>query len=177
MVKSKTQSAYQQVVVSLINNARQSGSFIFKVDPNIGAVKSLSNVTSSVPSIPGLYFCFCRETTKVNEHSFDINHQHYTLLYFGKAGHKKNGELTKQKLKERLNNVISDSSRNLKDVKRAIYWEIILNELRENEFLVIWIGSESNCVSDEQTIYSALKSNKHTYPFLNKKLGRRKEKL
>jgi hypothetical protein len=98
-------------------------------------------------------------------------------LYFGKAGHKKNGELTKQKLKERLNNVISDSSRNLKDVKRAIYWEIILNELRENEFLVIWIGSESNCVSDEQTIYSALKSNKHTYPFLNKKLGRRKEKL
>ena len=37
------------------------------------------------------------------------------------------GSFTEQGLNGRLNNVISDQSIKLKDLKRAKYWEIILN--------------------------------------------------
>lgn len=172
MVKKSIDSDYQKTLVGLIENSDIKGSFVFKRNHESGPVKTLKTATTSVPSIPGLYFVFCKIENNINDHSFTINKTSYSLLYFGKAGQKKNGQITKQKLNERLNNVISDSSRNLKDVKRGVYWNIILNEMNKDEFYVIWIATKENCVKDEMMIYDALKKGNHTYPALNKKLGR-----
>ena len=172
MIKNNIDSVYQKTLVRLIENSDNKGSFIFKRDHESGPVKTLKTATTSVPSIPGLYFVFCKGENNINDHTFTINKNPYSLLYFGKAGQKKNGQITRQKLNERLNNVISDSSRNLKDVKRGVYWNIILNEMNKDELYVIWIATKENCVKDEIMIYDALKNGNHNYPILNKKLGR-----
>jgi hypothetical protein len=172
MIKLTNDSVYQKTIIHLINGATNKGSFIFKANDESGPVIALRKATSSVPSIPGLYFAFCKDDKLMNEHTFTIEEISYTLLYFGKAGQKKNGQITKQKLNERLNNVISNSSRKLKDVKRGVYWNIILNELNKEELFVIWVGTNENCVTHETMIYDALKNGNHIFPILNKKLGR-----
>ena len=176
MIKNTIDKVYQKTIIYLIQNATNKGSFIFKANDESGPVETLKKATISVPSLPGLYFAFCKEDNTNNEHTFKIHKISYTLLYFGKAGQKKNGQITKQKLNERLNNVISDSKRNLKDVKRGVYWNIILNELGKEELYVIWISTNKNCVTEETSIYNALKKGNHMLPFLNKKLGRKKKK-
>lgn len=172
MIKNTINSVYQNTIVGLIQNATNKGSFIFKANDGSDPVKALKNATISVPSVPGLYFAFCNDENVMNEHTFTIDEISYTLLYFGKAGQRKNGQITGQKLYKRLNNVVSDSIRNLYDVKRGVYWDIILNELNKEELFVIWIATKENCVKDETMIYDALKNGNHTYPILNKKLGR-----
>lgn len=173
MIKNAVDSFYQKIIVHLIQSAKYKGTFIFKANEEYGPVKTLKMATNSVPSIPGLYFTFCKEDYAINEHTFEIEKNLYSLIYFGKAGQKKNGQITMQKLNERLNNVISDSTRNLKDVKRGIYWSMILNELNKKELFVIWVATNENCVTDETSIYEAIKKGNHTLPYLNKKRGRK----
>lgn len=168
------ETEFQNTVIDLINNSKAKGDFIFKVEQNIGATKSLANQSKSVLNVPGIYFLFCETDDLHSEHTFKINDKFYNLLYFGKAGQKKDGSINKtQQLYDRINNVISDSKRGLKDVKRGIYWELILKELNKEYFKIIWIETNKNCVTDENLIYWSLKTNNIEYPYLNKKLGRK----
>jgi len=168
-------TGFQNTVINLINNAKAKGDFIFKVENIIGATKSLAIQSKSVLNVPGIYFLFCETDDLHSEHTFKINDGFFNLLYFGKAGQKKDGSVNKtQQLYDRINNVISDSKRGLKDVKRGIYWEMILKELNKECFKIIWIETNENCVTDENTIYESLRRNKIESPFLNKKLGRKK---
>jgi hypothetical protein len=166
-------SKYQHLISTIINNTKKRGDFIFKINETIGAIKSLSLQSSNVPNTPGLYFLFC-ETEEFNDpHVFDIHNKKYSLLYFGKAGQKKDGTRVKQGLNGRINNVISDSKRNLKDIPRAKYWEIIMKELSKDNFMIIWVETTVNCVEIEESIYDILKIQNITYPFLNKKRGKK----
>lgn len=168
------ETEFQNTIINLINNAKSKGDFIFKVEKLIGATKSLAIQSKSVPNVPGIYFLFSEAENLHSEHTFKINGILHNLLYFGKAGQKKDGTLNKsQQLYKRINNVISDSTRGLKDVKRGIYWEIILKELNKEYFKVIWIETNFNCVTDENTIYESLNKNRIEYPYLNKILGRK----
>lgn len=167
-------TGYQDLIINLVNNAKSNGDFIFKVEKLIGATKSLAIQSKSVPNVPGIYFLFSEAENLHGEHTFKINGILYNLLYFGKAGQKKDGTLNKtQQLYNRINNVTSDSTRGLKDVKRGIYWETILKELNKEYFKIIWIETNINCVTDENAIYTSLKKNRIEYPYLNKVLGRK----
>ena len=164
---------FQKIIVNLIEGAKSRGQFIFKVNEIDGANKSLSDQSKSVPNVPGIYFLFCENANIENDHTFKINGINHTLLYFGKAGQNKDGALTNQKLRGRINNVTSDSTRNLKDIKRGVYWELILKELNTEYFRIIWIETNENCVKDEGSIYATLKKDGIEYPYLNKKLGKK----
>jgi hypothetical protein len=175
MFKIVHNSKYQHLISNIINHSKKRGNFIFSINKNIGAIKSLSLQSINVPNTPGLYFLFC-ETENINDpHVFEIYNKKHSLLYFGKAGQKKDGAIVKQGLKGRLNNVITDSKRKLKDVPRAKYWEVILNELSKTSLMILWVETSDNCVELEETIYEALGSDNITYPFLNKKRGKSKK--
>ena len=72
--------------------------------------------------------------------------------------------------------MISDSSRNLKDIKRAKYWEIIMNEKNISILRIVCFICE-NPSQIEESIYNELDISNKLYPFLNKKRGRNKKKL
>lgn len=173
MIKKLHENRYQEIVLNIYNRSENKGHFIFNIDQNIGAIKSLFAQSSNVPNCAGLYFVFCENQQNENPHLFEIFNKKYSLIYFGKAGQNKDGSFVKQGLNGRLNNVISDSNRNLKDVKRAKYWEIILDELKKDQLLVIWIETIGNCVLDEESIYDVLKAENIVYPLLNKKRGKK----
>lgn len=171
-ISSNQKTYFHQAVISLVNNSDEKGDFIFKVDAHQGAVKSLRNQSNGVADVAGLYFVFIEHSEPNDLHSFIINQNPYSLIYFGKAGQKSDGTHVKQKLKGRINNVVSVASRNLKDINRGEYWKIILDELSKDKFLIVWMKSNESCVSDEKSIYDALNQGNLEYPYLNKRLGR-----
>ena len=133
-------------------------------------------MTKGIKNSPGIYLVFCREeiSKEYNHLRVSINSTSYTLLYFGKAGGKtKAGKLLTQGLSGRINNVVSDRTRNLKDVRRGKYWKAIMNEFLISSFLVVYNYNEFP-LSVEQTIYNYLNNNKLKYPLMNKELGRGK---
>jgi len=171
-IRSHQETLFHKTVLSLINDSEIKGNFIFKVNKSLGANKSLKEQSQSVADVAGLYFVFVKNQNEDSMHSFTINNELLSLIYFGKAGQKADGTYVKQKLKGRINNVVSDSSKNLKDIKRGEYWEIILKDLNKSELYIIWMKSKINCVKDEQLIYSALGKESMEYPILNSRLGR-----
>lgn len=173
MIKKIHDNCFQDIVLKIYNKSKNKGYFFFNIDQNMGAIKSLATQSCYVPNCAGLYFVFCENEQNENPHLFEILEKKYSIIYFGKAGQNKDGSFVKQGLNGRLNNVISDSKRNLKDVKRAKYWEIILDELKKDEFLVIWIETIENCVLEEESIYDVLKAENISYPLLNKKRGKK----
>lgn len=147
--------------------------FNFKRNSN-SPIRHLKEQTVAVPESAGLYLVFCPYSFKqVEGHlKFTINGELFSLLYFGKAGGiTKGGKIIKQGLKGRLNNVTSDSQRNLIDVKRAVYWDLIMNEYLIDNFC-IYFSLNDNPQELEDAIYFFLDNNSKSYPLMNKKRGR-----
>ena len=104
--------------------------------------------------------------------NYEIELERNELLYFGKAGGLTNkGRIIIQGLKGRINNVISDSSRNLKDIKRANYWNIVMNDFNFIKFIIIYYEHDNPQVV-ENTIYNFLDESNLKYPLMNKRRGR-----
>ena len=173
MINKLRNNRFQETILNIYEKSKRVGYFKFKIDHTLGAINSLSLQSSNVPNCAGLYFVFCENNESDNPHIFEILKKEYSLIYFGKAGQFKDGSFTEQGLNGRLNNVTSDTSRKLKDIKRAKYWEIILNELKKDKFLIIWVETRENCVLEEDSIYDVLKADNISYPFLNKKRGKK----
>lgn len=144
---------------------------------NIDPVRYLKEQTSMVPNTPGLYLVFRKiqdgeDFTDFSHLNYLIESEHYELLYFGKAGgFTKNGKYIVQGLNGRINNVVSDSRRNLKDIKRAKYWNTIMIEFNFIELKVLY-SEQPNPQAFENTIYNFLDNNNLKYPLMNKKRGR-----
>ncbi|MEY2921460.1 MAG: hypothetical protein RL108_69 [Bacteroidota bacterium] len=140
--------------------------------------KRLLEVTKEVPDEPGLYLVFSEKKIDLKEKShlyFLIEGLDVELLYFGKAGGVSNtGSTFTQGLKGRINNVISDSSRNLKDVRRGIYWNLEMLDNNESR-LIVYYALFENPIQLEKAVYQYLESNSLLYPRMNKKLGRKKK--
>jgi hypothetical protein len=167
-------------MITLINKILESNkqnSFEFHSN-TIHPVRHLKEQTRKVPENPGLYLVFTQNSKAVSNSkeahlNFQLNNMNHELLYFGKAGGvTANGKLIKQGLNGRINNVVSESSRNLKDIKRANYWNIIMNELEVKKFKVLYTENP-NHQALEDTIYDFLDQNKLKYPLMNKKRGRK----
>jgi hypothetical protein len=104
--------------------------------------------------------------------NYKIDLEWHELVYFGKAGGVfKDGKPISQGLNGRINNVISDSSRNLKDIKRANYWNIVMNDHHFEKFTVIYFEHD-NPQDIENTIYNFLGEGNKKYALMNKKRGR-----
>lgn len=164
----------------LINDIIQLGVenyFNFKFNTD-NPVRHLKEQTAKVPNTPGLYLIFRKrgfgeDFTDFPHLNYIIEDENYELLYFGKAGGlTKNGKYILQGLNGRINNVVSESSRNLKDIRRAKYWNIIMKEFNFPEFRVIF-SEDTNPQNNENKIYNFLDSNNLKYPLMNKKRGRR----
>ncbi len=153
---------------------------IFSFNSNsINPVEELKKSTINVPNTPGLYFVFVKGFfyEDLNHLIFSFKDDEYSLMYFGKAGGvTKEGKIIEQGLIKRINNVISNSKRGIKNMSRANYWELIMKENKIDNFIVIYV--EVNEPSNvERDIYNYLKSGKLDYPYLNGKLGRPKKTL
>ncbi len=140
---------------------------------NLNPITALKLKTSHIPNNAGLYFVFCDENINPKQHlSFLIKNKTKNLIYFGKAGGlKKDGIKIKQGLNGRINNVVSDSLLKLKDIKRAKYWTIIMDNYKIQKLFVYCIEMD-NPILTENKIYELLNVNNLEYPLLNKKLGR-----
>jgi hypothetical protein len=165
------------MVMEIIENILKKELIIFDFEKSDSAINKLKEQTKNVPNIPGLYFVFCKDKFDETYSHLELNLDNttHTLLYFGKAGGiTYEGKKLKQGLNGRLNNVISDSSRNLKDIKRAKYWEIIMNERNISILRIVCFICE-NPSQIEESIYNELDISNKLYPFLNKKRGRNKK--
>ena len=165
----------QELIINIIEN-KVNNSFQFNCNEN-NPVNHLRVQTIAVPNSSGLYLVFfkrrdeelCDNCAHLN---YQIKLQLNELVYFGKAGGvTKNGKVIRQGLRGRINNVISDSSRNLKDVKRANYWNIVMNERGFEKFTIIYFEHE-NPQNLENIIYNFLDEGNYKYPLLNKRRGR-----
>lgn len=160
-------------ISNLIKNTKNNN-FIFtktKDDPT----KHLNERTKSVPNVAGLYLVFCRENLCSNDKHliYNIEEIKHTLLYFGKAGGKtKSGKIINQGLNGRINNVVSDSSRKLKDIRRADYWNIFITENNIDNLYVFYFCHDEPA-KIEDIIYNYLDDNSLMYPLMNKKRGRK----
>ncbi len=166
------------IEMEIIENILKDKILIFEFEKSDSAVHKLKEQTKNIPNLSGLYFVFCQEKLdeKFKHLEFNLVDLTHTLLYFGKAGGVTlKGNKLKQGLKGRLNNVISDSSRNLKDIKRAKYWEIIMDENNISILRIVCFLSD-NPSQIEESIYNELDKSNKIYPFLNKKRGRNKKK-
>ena len=140
---------------------------------NYNPIHILKNQTRNIANDAGLYLVFCKEDINPEEKHllYNINDIKYTLVYFGKAGGiTKSGKKLVQGLNGRINNVISDSSRNLKDVKRGEYWKIVMEDNKISKLYIFCLKNE-NPTQIEDSIYEDLGEKK--YPLMNKKRGRR----
>jgi hypothetical protein len=164
----------QNLINKIIDN-KGNNYFEFYCNSN-NPVMHLKEQTKSVPNRSGLYLVF----SKINTESFkNCAHLNYEielewneLLYFGKAGGLTNkGRNIIQGLNGRINNVISDSSRNLKDIRRANYWNIVMNDFNFEKFTIIYI-EHKNPQEIENFIYNFLDENNRKYPLMNKRRGR-----
>ena len=165
-----------QLVNKLIQN---NGANNFEFTSNTShPVRHLKEQTKTVPEKPGLYLVFTQNSKAVSNSkeahlNYQLNNMNYELLYFGKAGGvTAKGKTIKQGLNGRINNVVSESSRSLEDIKRADYWNIIMNELEVKKFKVLYTENP-NPQELEDTIYDFLDQNKLKYPLMNKKRGRK----
>jgi hypothetical protein len=150
----------------------------FEFKPGTGDPdRTLKNATEFIPDDKsGIYLVFAAiELSDTETHNiYKIDEKPYTLCYFGKGGGvSRNGKEFKQKLKGRINNVVSDSSRKLKDLKRGRYWALILEEIKADSFLVFCQYHE-NPGDVEDKIYKEFESQRLAYPIMNKKRGRKK---
>lgn len=162
----------QELVLNIINTNHNNLFVYNRLSEN--SVKHLKIQSNLVPNTAGLYLVFCRENIyKANSHlKFEINNINHTLLYFGKAGGTTHsGKIITQGLNGRINNVVSDSKRNLKDVKRANYWTIVMTEYQIETLYVIYYPYQAP-QSLENIIYNFLDVNNLVYPLMNKKRGR-----
>lgn len=163
----------EKEILSIINSSKEK-KFIFNKLTN-SPTKQLVEKTKSVPNVAGLYLVFCKEDLCSNEKHliYSIDETNYTLLYFGKAGGKTmSGKIINQGLNGRINNVVSDSIRKLKDIKRADYWEIFMVENNiENFHVFYFVNDEPTKI--ENLIYKHLDDNSLMYPLMNKKRGRK----
>ena len=162
----------------LINNIikkRENNSFEFFCNENMPTVH-LRNQTTEVPNRPGLYLVFTRrKNDQFCENCAHLNYQiegiWNELVYFGKAGGvTQRGIILRQGLRGRINNVVSDSSRNLTDIRRANYWNIVMNEYHFEKFTIIYV-EHINPQEIERKIYNFLDEGKYKYPLLNKRRG------
>jgi hypothetical protein len=161
----------EDLIRKIVNN-KGKNYFEFN-NNNENPVKYLKEQTKSVPNTAGLYLVFTKKNNNEFKHlNFEIENDLHQLLYFGKAGGlTKKGKSIRQGLNGRINNVISDSKLNLKDVKRAIYWERIMNEFKFNKLTIIYF-EDKNPQELENKIYSFLDKEEKRYPLMNKKRGR-----
>ncbi|MEI8085106.1 MAG: hypothetical protein WCG93_02700 [Paludibacter sp.] len=162
------------VINELLHESDDNLSFYFHQSEDY-QTKNLQNATRYIPNSAGLYLVFSEKTT-LGDHShltYTINNKEYELCYFGKAGGTtKQGKLLAQGLNGRINNVVSDRSLNLKDIKRAKYWNIIMQNHDIDKFYVrcIQIVEPQN---NEDEIYFELDSKNLKYPLMNKYRGRK----
>jgi len=140
-------------------------------------IDHLKEQSAIVPNESGIYLVFTEKksnlsTDNCNHLIYEIENNLYELLYFGKAGGTtQNGKKIIQGLNGRINNVVSDKHRNLKDENRANYWNIIMNEFNINELLIIY-KLHNNPIEVENSIYDFLDKYNLKYPLINKKRGR-----
>jgi|688.fasta_scaffold190383_2 cytoplasmic iron level regulating protein YaaA (DUF328/UPF0246 family) len=140
------------------------------------SVKNLKKATKLVPNLSGIYLVFSEGLSESNHLNFKISDKNYSLLYFGKAGGITNsGRVIIQGLNSRINNVVSDSTRGLKDVKRAKYWNELMLEFGI-EKLYVFCNIHDNPQQLENIIYGYLDNNNLEYPLMNKKRGRLSKK-
>ena len=171
LIKYKMEQLINDIIESLGNNY-----FEFRFNSS-NPVRHLKEQTALVPNTPGLYLVFRKigngeDFTNFSHLNYLIESEYYELLYFGKAGGlTKDGKYIVQGLNGRINNVVSDSSRKLKDIKRARYWNTIMNEFNFIEFRVIF-SEQPNPQAFENIIYNFLDNNNLKYPLMNKKRGR-----
>lgn len=164
-----------QLINQIIEN-KGNNHFEFNGHPS-NPVKHLKEQSKAVPNTAGLYLVFTpqksQEVCKNCAHLyFNIAGQPHELLYFGKAGgFTKTGKVITQGLNGRINNVVSESSRNLKDVKRGAYWNIVMNEFNFQKLTIIYF-QHNNPQTLEDVIYSFLDGNNLKYPLMNKRRGR-----
>lgn len=161
----------KNIISNIINNCSEDRFELFREVAN--PILHLKEQSASVPNKPGLYLIFCSNDfyTENNHLNFEIDNKQYSLLYFGKAGGiTQKGKLIKQGLIGRINNVTSDSSRNVKDMKRGKYWNVIMSEFGIGSMLLIYFEND-NPQSIEDEIYAFLDNNGGNYPLLNKKRG------
>jgi hypothetical protein len=160
----------KDIINTIIKN-KNNKYFEFELNED-NPVKTLKNATELVTNFPGIYLVFSEGLAKSNHLNFKIFDKNYYLLYFGKAGGITNsGKVISQGLKNRINNVVSDSNRGLKDIKRARYWSIIMLEFGIEKLYVI-THVYKNPQKLENLIYEYLDNNKLEYPLMNKKRGR-----
>ena len=165
----------QELIINIIENTGNNY-FEFNCNEN-NPVNHLREQTNAVPNSSGLYLVFSkRRNEEFCENCAHLNYQIVLewneLVYFGKAGGVTgNGKVIRQGLKGRINNVISDRSRNLKDIRRAYYWNIVMNEFDFEKFTIIYFEHE-NPQDLENIIYNFLDDGDYKYPLLNKRRGR-----
>jgi hypothetical protein len=166
-------------MVQLINEIielRGTNSFEF-TNKTSNHICHLNEQTIEVPNTSGLYLVFRKQISDDSESTFShliylIEGENYELIYFGKAGGlTKEGKAIKQGLRGRINNVITDSIRGLKDIKRANYWNIIMKEFNIDQLRILY-SEVSNPQDFENIIYKFLDNHNLKYPILNKKRGR-----
>ena len=161
-------------ILDLISNSEKIV-FEFYTGSN-NPIEHLKLATKIVPNDSGIYLVFCenRFLNSMVHLEYEIEGNLYSLMYFGKAGGiTKTGKNISQGLNGRINNVISDSKRNLKDIKRANYWETVTTEMGIEKLLIICLTHESP-QEIENVLYSFLDKNELQYPVLNKRRGRKK---
>ena len=166
------------MIERIVNIIENKGDNFFEFNVNsLNPVKHLMDMTDSVPEGPGIYLVFtnkneadfCEYCSHLN---FFIDDDSFELVYFGKAGGlTSSGRLIRQGLKGRINNVVSDSGRNLKDVRRAVYWNLVMNEHSFQSLKVIYF-EHYNPHDLENEIYTFLDNNNRKYPIMNKRRGR-----
>lgn len=166
-----------KIIKSLIENSDENLAFnFFRTVDN--QTLNLKNSTNNIPNSAGLYLVFCEKNSQeVPSHLlYSIKNKEYILCYFGKAGGTtKQDKILSQGLNGRINNVVSDSYFNLKDIKRAKYWNIIMQSNGIDKFYVRCIEiSEPQVIEDE--IYEELNSKQLKYPLMNKFRGRKRIK-
>jgi hypothetical protein len=165
----------RDIINNIIDNI-SNNSFEFYCNQE-NPIRHLKEQTNAVPEQAVLYLVFSKKRN--DEFCDNCSHLNYQidlewneLVYFGKAGGvTKTGRLIRQGLKGRINNVISDSSRNLRHIKRADYWNIVMNEFNFESFRIIYI-EHANPQELENLFYSFLNESSLKYPLMNKRRGR-----
>jgi len=153
------------ITLLIKNNSLHSFEFY---SSQVDSVKHLRSVTTNIPDVDGLYFVFVEEIDRKSEEHlfFDLFNQQFQLVYFGVAGGTaKTGKIGSQKLRGRINNVVS------KSIKRAKYWNEFMQKHNIKKFKV-YCCPVIQPQNFEKECYSFLNKNNYRYPSLNKRRGR-----
>ena len=117
----------REIVETIVS---EGNSFRFERDDSMRAPQRyLSQITQNVPNEEGNFIVF---STKILNPSllhlhFMLDGQKVELVDFGKAGGvRPNGKPIRQGIYGRINNVVSDSAREIKDMNRGTYWSLVM---------------------------------------------------